>query len=78
MSKARLRIESTKEKKLDPSFIIEKAGEIQKKIVGIKKIKTQCTNIEKSTKAIKKTAKDTETEIKKEHEEIIESLDSKE
>lgn len=44
----------------------------------MKKIKTQCANIEKSTKAIKKTAKDTETEIKKEHEEIIESLDSKE
>ena len=77
-ARAKLRIESSKEKKLDPTFIIEKAGEIQKKIGDMKKIKTQCTNIEKSTKAIKETAKDTESEIKKELEEIIESLDSKE
>ncbi len=77
-ARARLRIESTKEKKLDPSFIIEKAGEIQKKIGDMKKIKTQCTNIEKSAGTIKDTAKNTETEIKKDLEEIIESLDSEE
>lgn len=76
-ARARLRIESAKEKKLDPSFIIEKAGAIQKKIGDMKKIKTQCTSIEKSTEAIRETAKDTETEIKKELESIIESLDSK-
>ena len=75
-ARTKLKIESSKEKKLDPAFIIEKAGEIQKKIGDMRKIKTQCRNIEKSTKAIKDTAKETETEIKKDVDEIIESLDS--
>jgi len=53
---------------------LEKTGEIQTKIGDMRKIKTQCTSIEKSTKEIKETAKDTETNIKKDLEEIIESL----
>ena len=78
-ARARLRIESIKEKKLDPSFIIEKAPRaIQKKIGDMRKIKTQCTNIEKSAGVIQETAKNTETEIKNELEEIIGLLDSKE
>ena len=73
-ARAKLRLEGTDEKKLDPAFIIEKTGEIQTKIGDMRKIKTQCTSIEKSTKEIKETAKDTETNIKKDLEEIIESL----
>jgi hypothetical protein len=42
-ARARLRLESSKEKKLDPSLIIEKTGSIKKKIADMRKIKTQCT-----------------------------------
>ena len=75
-ARAKLRIEASKEKKLDPTFIIEKTGEIQKKIENMKKIKTECTNIENSTKKITDTAKETESKIKQDLEEIIESLNS--
>ena len=76
-ARAKLRIESVKEKTLDPTFIVGKAEEVKKKIGDMKKIKTQCTSIEKSSKAIRDTAQDTETEIKKELDEIIESLEPK-
>ena len=75
-AKARLQIEHIKIKRLDPSLIIEKVSTIQKKIEDMKKIKTQCTNIENSTKDIRDTTKDTETKIKSDLEEIIESLNS--
>lgn len=77
-ARAKLRIESAKEKKLDPSIIIEKTESIKKKIADMRKIKTQCTSIEKSTESIRETAKNTETEIKKDLDAIIESLDAKE
>ena len=76
-ARKRLQTESIKIKQLDQSFIIETVSAIQKKIEDMKKIKTQCTNIEKSTKYIRDTAKDIETEIKNDLEEIIESLNSK-
>ena len=75
-ARAKLRLESSKGKKLDPTFIIEKTSEIKKKIGDMRKIKTQCTNIEKSSEAIRDTAKNTEADIKKELDAIIESLDS--
>ena len=73
-ARAKLRLENSKEKKLDPLFIIEKTREIQTKIGDMRKIKTQCTSIEKSTEKIRNIAKQTETKIKKDLEEIIESL----
>ena len=75
-ARARLQIESIKTKQLDPSFIMEKVNIIQKKIEDMKKIKIQCANIDKSTEDIRSTAKYTETEIKRDLEEIIESLNS--
>jgi|SaaInlStandDraft_2_1057019.scaffolds.fasta_scaffold66272_2 hypothetical protein len=76
-ARAKLRLESSDEKRLDPAYIIEKTSEIQTKIGDMRKIKTQCTSIEKSTKEIRETAKDTEASIKKDLEEIIESLSDK-
>ena len=76
-ARARLRIESSKEKRLDPSFIIEKAGTIEAKMKDMRKIKIQCTNIEKSSNNIKDAIRDAETEIKRELDEIIESLEPK-
>jgi len=73
-ARAKLRLEDSDSKKLDPSFIIEKTKEIKTKIGDMRKIKTQCTTIEKSTKDIRETAKDTEDNIKKDLEEIIDSL----
>lgn len=73
-ARAKLRLENSKEKKLDPLFIIEKTREIQTKIGDMRKIKTQCTSIEKSTKDIRETAEETEKKIKRDLEEIIESL----
>ncbi len=76
-ARAKLRLENSKDKKLDPSFIIEKTKEIQTKIGDMRKIKTQCTSIEKSTDAIRTTAHETETRITKDLHEIIESLSDK-
>lgn len=42
----------------------------------MRKIKTQRTSIEKSAGTIRETAKDTETQIKKDLEEIIDSLNT--
>ena len=74
-ARAKLRIESNKDKKLDPAFILEKSHMVQKKISDMRKIKADCTSIEKSTKSIRDTAIDTESEIKKELDEIIKSLE---
>lgn len=73
-ARAKLRLENSKEKKLDPVFIGEKAEQIQTKIKDMRNIKTQCTSIEKSTKDIRETAEVTEKGIKKDVEEIIDSL----
>jgi len=73
-ARARLRLENTKEKKLDASLIMEKISEIQQKIGDLRKIKRECSNIDKSTESIRVTTKDTEKEIKKQLEEIVDSL----
>ncbi len=77
-ARARLRIESAKEKKLDPSFVVEKTRAIQNKMKDMRSVKTQCTSIETSAKEIKDTVKDMESAIKNDLDEIIESLDSEE
>ena len=46
---AKLRIESVKEKILVLTFAVKKAEEVKKKIGDMKKTKTQCTSVEKST-----------------------------
>ena len=51
--------------KWSASKILEKTTEIQQIVGDLNKIKRQCTNIDKSTEAIKETTKDTEKEIKK-------------
>jgi len=76
-ARTRLRIESAKEKKLDPSFIIQKADAIRKQIGEMMKIKTQCTNIKNSNDTIKDIITNTESEITKELDEIIKSLEPK-
>ncbi len=73
-ARAKLRLEDTKEKKVNASKILEKTNEIQQKIGDLRKIKLQCSNIDKSTEAIRETTKDTEKEIKKQLEEIVDSL----
>ena len=73
-ARARLRIEASKEKKIDSSSILSKTSEIQDKLGDLSKIKRQCTNIDKSTEAIRATTKETEKAIKKQVEEIIESM----
>ena len=73
-ARAKLRLENSKEKKLDASLILEKTTEIQQKIGDLQKIKLQCNNIDKSTEAIRETTKDTEKEIKMQLEEIVDSL----
>ena len=77
-ARARLRIESTKEKKLDISFIIEKTGMIQNKIKDLRSIKSECKNIGNSAQKIRDTITSTESEIKNDLNEIIESLNSEE
>ena len=73
-ARAKLRLEDSKEKKLDASLILEKTSEIQQKIGDLRKIKLQCNNIDKSTETIRETTKDTEKEIKRQLEEIVDSL----
>ncbi|HJW20309.1 MAG TPA: hypothetical protein VJ571_07125, partial [Candidatus Nitrosotalea sp.] len=73
-SRAKLKLETNKEKKLDASFILEKISDIQTNLGELKRVKTQCTNIEKSTGVIKEISKTTETQIRKDLDEILESL----
>lgn len=73
-ARARLRLEDSKEKKIDATLITAKTGEIRQKIEDMKEIRSQCTNIQNSTESIRKTATDTEKEIKKQLDEIIDSL----
>jgi hypothetical protein len=73
-ARAKLRLEDSGEKKLDPTLIIEKAGEIETKIKEMRNIKSQCTKIENSTKIIRATAEETESAVKKDVEDIIKSL----
>ena len=73
-SRAKLRLETNKEKKLDASFILEKISDIQTNLGELRRVKTQCTNIEKSAGIIKEVSKTTETQIKKDLDEILESL----
>ena len=75
-ARAKLRLESNKEKKLDPTFIIEKAKEIQENIKKIRKIKTECKNIENANDNIKETVINSEKEINKKISDIIESLEA--
>ena len=73
-ARAKLRLEDTKEKKVDAASILVKTTEIQQKIGDLRKIKLQCNNIDKSTEAIRETTKDAEKEIKKQLDEIVDSL----
>ena len=74
-ARAKLRTESTKEKKLDAELILAKTSEIRQKIEDLRKIKRQCTNINKSTEDIEEIAKKTEKEIKAQLEEIVDNLE---
>lgn len=57
---------------------MEKTSTVQNKIKDLKSIKTQCTNIENSAQKIRETTNSTESAIKKDLDEIIESLNSEE
>ena len=74
-ARAKLRTESTKEKKFDAELILAKTSEIRRKIEDLRKIKMQCTNINKSTEDIEKVTKNTEKEIKAQLEEIVDNLE---
>ena len=63
-------------KSLDPAVILEKVELVRKKVDDIKKIETQCTNIENASKTIRDTSKSTKKEIKQEIDDIIDSLKS--
>lgn len=73
-ARAKLCLEDSSGKKLDPTFIKEKSGEIETKIKELRNIKSQCTKIENSTKIIRETAEETESAVKKDLEDIIKSL----
>ena len=75
-AKARLQAESTMEKKLDPAFITEKISVVKNRIEDLKKIKTQCGNIEKATTVIRQTAESAKKNIADDLDEIMESLNS--
>jgi len=74
-ARARLRLENSKEKKVDAAFIMNKVSAIQTNMDELKKIKRQCTNIDDSVVAIRDITKTTENQIKKDLGEILESLD---
>jgi len=76
-ARAKLRMESSQEARLDPAFVIKKSSEIQTKIGEIKRIRRQCTNIENSAKEIREISKNTESEVREDLEEIMESLGSR-
>lgn len=73
-ARAKLCAQSIKEKDLDPAFIAEKMSEIKSKIKNMKKIRSDCTNIEKSSTSIKETAANIEKEINEDLTEIDASL----
>ena len=75
-ARTRLLAESARETKLDPEFILNKTNEIEKKMKDLRKIKSQCTNIENAAESIRGTVRDTESSVKRDLEEIIDSLGS--
>lgn len=73
-ARAKLRLENSSGKEIDATTIMAKTSEIRQKIGDLSKIKRQCNNIDKSTEAIRETAKNTEKEIKTQLEELVESI----
>lgn len=76
-ARAKPRMEPAQEARPDPALIIKKSREIQTKIGEIREIRRQCTHIENSAKEIMEISKNTESGVKEDLEEIIESLGSR-
>lgn len=77
-ARARLRIETSKETKFDASFIMKKVSDIQNNLSELRKVKLQCTSIEKSAGTIKDLTKSTEAQIKADLDELLGSLEIEE
>ncbi len=75
-ARARLRIENSKETKLDPSFIVKKLADVQNSIGDLRKVKTQCTNIDNATEKIREISTAAQSKIKADLEEILQSLNT--
>jgi hypothetical protein len=73
-AKLKTLLESLQEKKMDASFIIQKATTIKNKLEEFKAIRTQCSNIEKSNEEIRTISRRAEKEISEQLTEIIESI----
>jgi len=76
-AKTRIMLQSLKEKQIDAEFIQNKITKIQSKVGELKKIKTQCTNIENASEEIREIVKTLQDEIGTELTEILASFVSK-
>ena len=76
-ARARLRIQNSVESKLDVSFVMKKASDIQSNLDDLRKIKRDCTSIETATGSIKEQAKNIKTQIESDLEEILQSIQVK-
>jgi len=77
LARAKVNSQSSKEKQVDAEVFEEKIESIRKKIKKMGTIKTDCTNIEKTSKHIKATAEEIVSEIVDELDEMNESLEMK-
>ena len=76
-ARAKVNFQSAKEKQVDAEIVEEKIESIRKKIKKMGTIKTDCSNIEKTSKHIKTTADELASEIVDELDEMNKSLESK-
>jgi hypothetical protein len=76
-AKARTLLETIKEERIDAVFVRDRIAAIQAKLSSLKAIRTQCSNIEKSSDEIKALLKDAEREIREELASILTGLSAK-
>lgn len=74
-ARTRLRLEPTETTSLDPGYFTAKAEAIRSKIDDLKKIKTNCSGIEKLTSEIRHSIDDASRKIKQELDDITASLE---
>jgi len=70
----RIQSQSSENKKLDPLFVQEKIKSIQQKLEELKQIKTQCSNIEKSSTKILSITNSTKEQVLEDLNEILGSM----
>jgi len=76
-ARTKVNSQNLKEKRVDPEVIEQKTESIRQKIQKVKTIKTDCNNIEKTTKNIKTTVESLVEEIGEDLDEMSKSLEIK-